>query len=54
MKQPNLCINMHYSILLLDVDLYKMPYNAIGFLHIHWLEAPAFLKYKDLTSYLYF
>ena len=31
-----------------------MPYNAIGFLHINWLEAPTFLKDKDLTSYLYF
>ena len=31
-----------------------MPYNAIGFLHIHLLEAPTFLKDKDLTSYLYF
>ena len=57
MKQPIpalICINMHYSILLLDVDLSKMPYNAIGFLHIHLLEALAFLKDKDLTSYLCF
>ena len=40
--------------MLLDVDLSKMTYNASGFLHIQWLEVPAFLKDKDLTSYLYF
>ena len=40
--------------MLLDVDLSKMPYNAIGFFPIHWLEALAFLKDKDLTSYLCF
>ena len=50
MKQP--IPALLYSVA--NVDLSKMPYNAIGFLHIHWLEAPAFLKDKDLTSYLYF
>ena len=45
---------MHYSILLLDMDLSKIPCNAIGFLHIHSLEALAFLKDKDLTSYFCF
>ena len=53
-ETTNSCINMHYSILLPDVDLSKMPYNAIGFLLIHFSEAPSFHKDKDLTSYLYF
>ena len=50
----NSCIKMHCSILLMGWICPRLPNNAIGFLHFHWLRVSYFSQRQGFNQLVVF